>query len=78
MKASDYVKEGASSESESTVGKMSRYYYEGVYQITVPIEVTAYSQDDALERILRRDLSVIAYDSTHTNYDIVCIRCVEE
>jgi hypothetical protein len=57
---------------------MRRYQFEGQYEITVPIEVTAYSKKDALERILRSDLSVIAYDATHTDYDIVFIRCVEE
>jgi hypothetical protein len=88
MKPSDYAQESPTggpvstiatlSNQESMVGRMNRYFYEGVYKITVPIEVTAYSQEDALERILRRDLSVMGYDSTHTDYDIVFIRCVEE
>jgi hypothetical protein len=57
---------------------MRRYQFEGQYEITVPIEVSAYSEEDARERILRKDISVSTYDPVFSDYEVVFVRSRDE
>jgi hypothetical protein len=57
---------------------MKRFRFEIRHEIATPVEVEAYSEKDARERILRRNGAVISFDDTASDYQIIFVRCVDE